>query len=178
MKQLFLRFWMVESHIRAHIRVSRAIARLPAIGRYLSMALDRLLLLVYGIDLDARSIQIHALSVAHPVGVLLGGNGIVSPGRVAVMAGAKFVGRTPDDPVYLERHREGRVFVLGDNVVVGAGSVVMGPVVICDNVCIGAMSLVNRDITAPGVYVGIPVKKVADHFGDQWVRHLPEAPSV
>ena len=107
-------------------------------------------------------------------GILLGGNGIVSPGRVAIMAGVKFVGRHPADPDYLARHREGRVFQLGDNVVIGANSVVVGPVEICDNVVVAAMSLVNRSIAEPGTYAGIPAKKVREEIpGDDWVAHLP-----
>lgn len=172
MKQTLLKLWQIESHIRAHIRLSQAIGKIPAIGRYLSMILDRILLVVYGIDLDSKSIQVKALSIAHPSGVLLGGNGIVSNGRVAILADVKFVARSPDDPVYLERHRQGNVFSLGDNVVIGTGSTVIGPVTICDNVIIGAMSLVNKDISEPGTYVGIPVKKISNQFSNQWVQHL------
>ena len=31
---------------------------------------------------------------------------------------------------------------------------------ICDNTTIGAMSFVNKDILEPGVYVGVPAKKI------------------
>ena len=44
---------------------------------------------------------------------------------------------------------------------------------ICDNVMIGAMSLVNRSIVEPGVYVGVPVRRIKDSTGDEWVAHLP-----
>jgi serine acetyltransferase len=157
-----------------HIAVSRWLYfRLPLIGRALANFLDRLLLLLLGIDLRAFSIDVKELSIAHPVGVLLGGNGIVSGGRVAIMAGVKFVGRSPNDPEYLARHAARRVFVLGDNVVIGANSVVVGPVDICDNVLVGAMSLVNKSITQSGVYVGVPVTRLSDCAGDEWVAHLP-----
>ncbi len=90
------------------------------------------------------------------------------------MAGVKFVGRKPSDPEYLRRHAERRVFVLGDNVVIGSNSVVVGPIDICDNVVIGSLSLVNRSITEPGLYVGCPVRKVGDEIPtDEWVAHLP-----
>ncbi len=173
MKQWILGFWLIERYIRRHIAVSRyCYYRVPGLGRFVSMALDRLLLCTHGIDLASHSIDVHALSISHPGGILLGGNGIVSNGRVAVMAGVKFVGRSPSDPEYLARHRERRVFVLGDNVVIGANSVVMGPVDICDNVLIGAMSLVNRSIAEPGVYVGVPARKVSAEVSDEWVAHL------
>lgn len=172
-KRAVLAIWLVERAIRLHIAVSRTLYfRVPLLGRALSLVLDRLLLVVYGLDLMSASIDVRLLSIAHPGGILLGGNGIVSHGRVAVMAGVKFVGRSPTDAEYLRRHALRRVFVLGDNVVIGANSVVIGPVDICDNVTVGAMSLVNRSITEPGVYVGTPARKVKDAAGDEWVAHL------
>lgn len=162
----------MECHLRAHIALSRSISTIPVVGIYLSMVIDRLLLIVYGIDVDSKSIQVKALSIAHPVGVLLGGNGIVSAGRVVILSDVKFVGKSPDDPKYQERHRQGNVFSLGDNVVIGTGSTVLGPVTICDNVLIGAMSLINKDILESGVYAGIPVKKISNDVTDAWVRHL------
>jgi serine acetyltransferase len=128
--------------------------------------------MAYGIDLLSYSIDVRALSIGHPGGILLGGNGLVSPGRVAIMAGVKLVGRRPNDPLYVERQRARRTFIFGDNVVIGANSVVVGPVTICSNVVIGALSLVNRDITEPGVYIGTPVRKISDVASDDWVSHL------
>jgi serine acetyltransferase len=173
MKQWILSFWLIERFIRRHIAFSRLLYyKLPLIGRPLSAVVDRLLLYTHGIDLASHSIDVKSLSISHPCGILLGGNGIVSSGRVAVMAGAKFVGRSPNDAEYLRRHREGRVFVLGDNVVIGANSVVLGPIDICDNVVIGALSLVNKSILEPGVYVGIPARKLTAEVSDEWVDHL------
>lgn len=173
MKQFILSFWLIERLIRRHIAFSRFLYyKVPAVGRLLSAVLDRIMLCTHGIDLAAHSIDVGALSIAHPCGILLGGNGIVSPGRVAVMAGVKFVGRSPSDPEYLRRHGERRVFVLGDNVVIGANSVVIGPIDICDNVVIGALSLVNKSISEPGIYVGVPVHKVSAEVSEDWVAHL------
>jgi serine acetyltransferase len=172
-KRMMLGCWLIERIIRRHIAISRFLYfRVPLIGRLLSRVLDRALLVWYGIDLMSSAIDVKSLSIAHPGGILLGGNGIVSTGRVAVMAGAKFVGRSPSDPEYLRRHRERRVFCLGDNVVIGTNSVIVGPVDICDNVVIGALSLVNESISEPGLYVGIPVRKVRDTVSDEWVSHL------
>lgn len=173
LKLIALKLWSVEAHIRAHIRIARWLRRnVPILGKALSMLLDRALLCLYGIDLTSSSINIAALSISHPVGVLLGGNGMTSPGRVAIMAGVKFVAHSPSHEEYLRRHKEQRVFEFGDNVVIGANSVVIGPVRICDNVMVGAMSLVNRDIDEPGIYVGSPARKISDAVSEEWVNHL------
>jgi len=172
-KRRLVKWWSIAFHIQAFIGVSRFFYfKIPLIGKPVSMILDRLLLLIYGIDLAASGVAVKSLSIAHPAGVLLGGNGIYSEGRVAIMAGVKFVGKSPNDPEYQRRHKMRRVFVLGDNVVIGANSVVVGPVDICDNVIVGTMSLVNKSITEPGIYVGCPVKKVSEVTSDEWVRHL------
>ena len=168
-----LNFWMIDRFIRMHIRIWKRVYRIPVLGAPLSLIADRVLLILLGVDLRSESIDVKALSISHPVGVLLGGNGVYSPGRVAIMAGVKFVGRSPRDPEYLARHRQRRVFVLGDNVVIGSNSVVIGPIDICDNVIISSMSLVNRSITEPGLYGGVPARKLRDAVpDDEWLVHL------
>ena len=87
------------------------------------------------------------------------------------MSGVKFVAISPDDPEYRARHRTADVFRLGDNVMIGANSTVVGPVDICDNVMIATMSLVNKSIIEPGTYAGIPVRRIKDEIpSDIWVR--------
>lgn len=173
MKRHLRPLWMIESHVRGAMAMSRWLQRhIPIVGPAAALLVDRMLLIAYGLDVTSKSVNIGCLSISHPGGILLGGNGIVSPGRVAVMAGVKFVGRSPNDPRYVAAAREGVTFRLGDNVVIGANSVVVGPVEICDDVVIGAMSLVNSSITEPGVYVGCPARRIADAVTDEWVAHL------
>lgn len=47
---------------------------------------------------------------------------------------------------------------IGDNVLIGAGSIIRDGISICKDVVIGMGSVVVKDITKPGVYVGMPVK--------------------
>jgi serine O-acetyltransferase len=138
-------------------------------GRAISFLVDRLLFLLFAIDVSSFSINVRRLSIAHPVGVVLGGNGIRSHGTIVINAGVKFVGKSPLDPSYVAAHKSKVVFDLGHNVVIGANSVIVGPVRICDNVVIGAMSLVNSDIDEAGVYVGCPAKKISDKITNEWL---------
>ncbi len=48
----------------------------------------------------------------------------------------------------------------GQRVLVGAGAVILPLKVIGDDVTIGAGTVVNRDLLEPGVYAGIPVRKI------------------
>lgn len=167
------RIFRIEWQINKHIKISKFFYyKIPFLGHFISRTLDRILVIIYGIELMSFSINVDKLSITHPVGVLLGGNGIFSRGRVVIMSGVKFGGKSPNDKIYLEKHKIQRVFELGDNVVIGTSSTILGPVTICDNVIIGSMSLVNKSISEPGVYVGIPVKKISDEVSQEWISHL------
>lgn len=161
---------MADSHIRLHIAISRAIYfNIPFLGKWFSFFLDWLILIIYGIDMKSFSIDVKDLNIPHPNGVLLGGNGIKSNGKIVINSGVMFGGVSPSNKLYLERHKTKTVFVLGDNVVIGMGTSILGPVTICDNVIIGAMSLVNKDITEPGIYAGIPARKIKDFDSKIWI---------
>lgn len=49
---------------------------------------------------------------------------------------------------------------IGSGVLVGAGAQVLQGLSICDNVVIGAGAVVTKNIFAPGVYTGIPARKM------------------
>jgi len=51
--------------------------------------------------------------------------------------------------------------VIGNNVSIGTNATIL-PVRICDNVVIGAGSVVTKDITEPGIYAGNPAREIRD----------------
>lgn len=50
--------------------------------------------------------------------------------------------------------------ILGENVFLGTNAKIIERISICNDVIIGAGSLVTKSITEPGTYVGIPAKKI------------------
>ena len=48
---------------------------------------------------------------------------------------------------------------IGDNVSIGSNSTIL-PIKICDNVVIGAGSVVTKDIKESGIYAGNPARKI------------------
>lgn len=54
-----------------------------------------------------------------------------------------------------------RSTTVGNNVSIGSNATVL-PVTICDNVVIGAGSVVTKDIREPGIYAGNPARKIRD----------------
>ena len=51
---------------------------------------------------------------------------------------------------------------IGDNVFIGSKVTILPNVYICDNVFIAAGALVTKPITVPGVYGGVPAKRIGD----------------
>ncbi len=51
---------------------------------------------------------------------------------------------------------------LQDNVVVGSGAQILGPVIIGKNSLIGANAVVTKDVPEKSIMVGIPAKKIGD----------------
>ena len=49
---------------------------------------------------------------------------------------------------------------IGNNVSIGSNATIL-PIDICDDVVIGAGSVVTKNITEPGVYAGCPAKKIS-----------------
>jgi serine acetyltransferase len=173
-KKNLTRFYAIDWQINKGIAMSRFFYyKVPFIGRALSLIVDRSMLIIFGIDLYGFSVDVQSLSIAHPVGVLLGGNGVYSDGRVVVMAGVRFGGVSPSDPEYIRLHKIQRVFELGDNVVLSTNVTLIGPLSICDDVIVGPLSMVSKSITEPGLYLGNPARRMSSQVTNEWVRHLP-----
>jgi len=51
---------------------------------------------------------------------------------------------------------------IGKHVIVGSGTVILPNVTLEDGVAIGALSLVNKNCEAFGVYIGVPLKKIKE----------------
>jgi len=49
---------------------------------------------------------------------------------------------------------------IGNNVYIGSNAVIKEGVKVCGNVTIGACAFVNKHITEPGTYVGVPAKRL------------------
>ncbi len=56
------------------------------------------------------------------------------------------------------KNKEGKAPVIGDNVEIGAGSILIGDIVVGNNSTIGAMSLINRSVPNNSIAYGTPMK--------------------
>jgi len=100
------------------------------------------------------------LKIAHCTGLVIGGKTIIGTNcdvRQNTTFGANFHKTSPD----------GRQSpILGDNVSVGAGAVIIGPVRIGSNCVIGANAVVTRDIPDNMIAAGVPARVIKPRWAE------------
>lgn len=92
-------------------------------------------------------------------GVTIGSDCLLGP-RVTVLS-ENHVFADPVVPIR-EQGETRKPVVIGDDVWLGAGATVLAGVTIADHVVVAAGAVVTSSIDAPGVYGGIPARRIAD----------------
>ena len=111
-----------------------------------------------GIEIHPKAKIGKNLFIDHGMGVVIGETSDIGD-NVTIYHMATLGGISPsinsDDQRETKRHA-----TLQDNVVVGSGAQVLGPITIGKNAKIGANAVVTKDVPENGVMVGIPAKNV------------------
>ena len=111
-----------------------------------------------GIEIHPKAKIGKNLFIDHGMGVVIGETSDVGD-NVTIYHMATLGGISPsinsDNQREIKRHP-----TLQDNVVVGSGAQVLGPITVGKNAKIGANAVVTKDVPENGVMVGIPAKNV------------------
>ena len=111
-----------------------------------------------GIEIHPKAKIGKNLFIDHGMGVVIGETSDIGD-NVTIYHMATLGGISPsinsDDQRETKRHP-----TIQDNVVVGSGAQVLGPITIGKNAKIGANAVVTKDVPENGVMVGIPAKNV------------------
>lgn len=137
------------------IRISSHLARKMPGFYYVSLVVDVLIHLFYGVECTSSTIDCDQLIIGHMAGLVLGGNGIRCRGKLHVSSGVVFARKFSDT-----EHNAGPMFDIQGTLIVGSNAVIMGPCSFTGNVVIGALTLVKPGVYTEGVYVGIPAKAI------------------
>ena len=131
-----------------------AIAKFDLIARIISQ-FSRFMT---GIEIHPNAKIGKNLFIDHGMGVVIGETSIIGD-NVTIYHMATLGGISPsinsDNQRETKRHP-----TLQDNVVIGSGAQVLGPITVGTNAKIGANAVVTKDVPASGVMVGIPAKNV------------------
>ena len=113
-----------------------------------------------GIEIHPKAEIGKNLFIDHGMGVVIGETSKIGD-NVTIYHNVTLGGIAPsinsNDQRNTKRHP-----TLQDNVVVGSGAQILGPVVIGKNSLIGANAVVTKDVPEKSIMVGIPAKKVGD----------------
>jgi serine O-acetyltransferase len=120
----------VVLHRMAHWFKSR---RIPVLGPLIARCNQFLT----GVEIGPGAVIGPGLRIAHGTGIVIGGYARI--GRGALLLHQVTIGSP--DPTRVEQ-----MPVIGDNVFIGAGAKVIGPITVGDNVFIGVNAVVARDI--------------------------------
>ena len=135
------------------VAVHRVSHRLWCWGfRWLARMLSQLMRWVTGVEIHPGARIGRELFIDHGMGVVIGETAEIGDG-CTLYHGVTLGGTT--------WQREKRHPTLGDNVVVGAGAKILGPIRIGDNARIGSNAVVVKDVPAGATVVGIPGRVIS-----------------
>lgn len=147
----------------AMLRLQRAVARIPVLGKGVRRVLWYWTTIWFSSDVDPEVQLGPGLYIPHPLGIVIGGS--VRIGADVSILQNVTLGRTGIE------HRDPAI---GDNVELGAGAVVLGAVSIGNGAKVGANSVVLKDVPAGAVAVGAPARVLRRDDGPGTVHALRE----
>lgn len=147
-------FWMLLIHRFGNWRmgVKPKILRMPLTILY--RVLNKCTQIFFGMKLDYTVKVGRRVKLEHFGGMILGAREIGND--VILRQNTTFGIRAVDD---LNAKP-----TIGNNVDIGAGAVIVGNVKIGDNCIIGANSLIFTDVAENSIMMGVPAKKIANHY--------------
>ena len=137
-----------------------AIAKFDLIARIISQ-FSRFLT---GIEIHPKAKIGKNLFIDHGMGVVIGETSEIG-NNVTIYHNVTLGGIAPsinsNDQRNIKRHP-----TLEDNVVVGSGAQILGPIIIKKNSLVGANAVVTKDVPENAVMIGIPAKNVGTTSGE------------
>lgn len=134
---------------------------LPGVNHLLRMAQTA----IYGIEIGSAVTLGHGVYFIHPTGVVVGGDAKI--GNRVRFLGANTIGNA----------REDGYPVIEDDVTIGAGARILGPVRIGARAIIGANAVVLTDVPPDHLAVGVPARVVPRRPVRLSAQHEPLRPT-
>ena len=113
-----------------------------------------------GIEIHPKAKIGKNLFIDHGMGVVIGETSNIG-NNVTIYHNVTLGGISPSINAYDQRDLK-RHPTLEDNVVVGSGAQILGPIVVGKNSLIGANAVVTKDVPEKSIMVGIPAKRIGD----------------
>lgn len=146
-------FWAIVQYRLAHEVYKMKMPVVKQILYVICMLWQKTIEVATGISIPASAQIGHSFYIGHFGGIILnaktvmGSNCNISQGTTIGVSG---------------KGEERGVPVIGNNVYIGANSVVAGKITIGNDVLIGACSLMNKNAEANSVWLGVPALQISD----------------
>ena len=127
-----------------------------------------------GIEIHPKAIIGKNLFIDHGMGVVIGETSEIGD-NVTIYHMVTLGGISPSIDSSKQRDVK-RHPTLKNNVVVGSGAQVLGPIVVGENAKIGANAVVTKDVPENAIMVGIPAKNIGTASSDKKFRPYGIAP--
>ena len=153
-------FWAGFQYRVAHAVYKMPIPIVKQLLQLFCLVWQKVIEITTGISIPASAQIGHSFYIGHFGGIILnaktriGDNCNISQG---VTIGVSGLGENRGVPI------------IGNNVYVGANVVIAGNIKVEDNVLIGACSLVNKDVVANSVMLGVPAVKVSEKSSQGYI---------
>lgn len=114
---------------------------------------------IYGIEIGKHVYIGHGARFVHPVGITIGGDSKV--GDRVTFLGTNTIGTA----------NENGYPCIGDDVIIGAGAKIIGPIKVGNQSTIGANSIVNKSAPPKSILAGIPARQINNNNGNKSKHH-------
>lgn len=104
-----------------------------------------------GVEIPPKTIIGSGMQIFHGTGIVINGDAVLGK-NVVIRNGVTIGHKYPNGPTPR----------LGDNISIGANSVIIGGISIGNNVIIGALALVNQDFSSNKIIAGNPAKVIGE----------------
>jgi serine O-acetyltransferase len=153
-------FWAVFQYRIAHSVYRFPIPILKQLLQFFCLIWQKVIEMTTGISIPASAQIGHSFYIGHFGGIIL--NAKTSIGNNCNLSQGVTIG--------VSGQGENRgVPKIGNNVYVGTNVVIAGNIMIADNVLIGACSLVNTNVAANNVMLGVPAVKISEKSSEGYV---------
>ena len=146
--------WFLLSHslhLTFLFRSGQSIKNIPIVGSAFRLSIEYIIRVVFSSDISCKAKIGPGFVIVHGHDIVIGADVIM--GRNCKIFNGVTLGNKDTTQFAICNQP-----VVGDHVVLSTGAKILGPIIIGDNVTIGANSVVIRNCQSNTVYAGVPAK--------------------